>query len=111
MIDAGQFDRRITLERPVETRDAAGGVVVTWASVATVWAKRLGAKGREMYAVNREIGLVQDVFQIRYSTTVAPIEPTWRVLFDGSIYNIGAAVPVGRRELIAITCVAGANNG
>ena len=109
--DIGAFDRRITLQQPVLTRDAAGGVVTSWATVGTVWARRLGAKGREFYAANREIGEVLEVFHIRHSTTVAAIVPTWRVLFEGNVFAVGAAVEVGRRELIAITCTTGASNG
>jgi SPP1 family predicted phage head-tail adaptor len=105
------FDRRITLQRPVHTRDAAGGVVTSWEHVSTVWARRLGAKGREFYAANREIGEVQEVFHIRYSSTVAGILPTWRVLFEGKVFAVGAAVEMGRREFIAVTCTTGASNG
>ena len=37
-IDPGALNRRLTLEAPVETADGAGGVIRSYATVATVWA-------------------------------------------------------------------------
>lgn len=110
MIQAGQFDRLITLQSPTITRDEIGGVATTWGTVATVWAKRLGAKGREIYSANREIGAVEEVFHIRSFSAVAYILPTWRLIFNGQSYDVTAAVEVGRGELIAITCKLDSSN-
>lgn len=103
-MDAGQFDRRITLQSPVLTRDDIGGFITNWETVATVWAKRLGAKGREIYAAGREIGAVDEAFQIRFSSQVEFILPTWRLIYKGQNYNITSAVEVGRHEFFSITC-------
>ena len=37
-IDPGALNRRLTLEAPVETADGAGGVIRSYATVATLWA-------------------------------------------------------------------------
>ena len=37
-IDPGALNRRLTLEAPVETADGTGGVIRSYATVATVWA-------------------------------------------------------------------------
>jgi len=110
-MSAGEFDRRVTLQSPAQVQNAYGEAVPTWTTVATVWAKRLGAKGRETYAAGHDLALVDEVFQIRYSATVSPCTAKWRLLFNSKTYNIASAVEVGRRELIAITCTTGENNG
>lgn len=38
MIGAGQLNRRLTLQAPVETPDDQGGVARSYATFATVWA-------------------------------------------------------------------------
>lgn len=110
-MNAGEFDHRITLQQPSTTQGADGGLTTTWATVATVWAKRLGAKGREMYAGGAELAVVDDVFQVRHGSAWAGMDATWRVLLGSTIYNVSAAVPIGRNERIAIVCTAGANRG
>lgn len=39
MTDAGDLNRRLVLEAPVETDDGAGGVTVTYQTVTTLWAQ------------------------------------------------------------------------
>jgi len=41
VIGAGDLGRRLVLEAPVETADGAGGVVRTYAALASVWAQVL----------------------------------------------------------------------
>jgi SPP1 family predicted phage head-tail adaptor len=38
MIDPGRLRHRLALEEPVETPDGAGGVIRSYAQVATLWA-------------------------------------------------------------------------
>ncbi len=39
MTAAGELNRRLTLQAPVETPDGAGGVTRSYQDIATVWAK------------------------------------------------------------------------
>jgi len=110
-LNAGEFDHRIALQQPASTQGADGGMTTEWTTLATVWAKRLGAKGREVYAGGVELALVDDVFQVRYGSAWAGIDATWRVMLGSTIYNVSAAVPVGRKERISIVCTAGGNRG
>lgn len=105
------FNWRITLQQPVRTQDGYGEQVLTWSTVATVWADRMGAKGRETYAAGHDLATVEETFKIKYDSAVAPVDGTWRVVFNGKNHNIAAAVDVGRKEFIVITCTTGANNG
>lgn len=108
---AGEFDRRVTFQPKTETKSATGSVSVSWGDGFTVWAKRLGSKGREAYAAGRELATVDEVFHVRWSSAVAAVDPVWRLMFEGRPYNIAAIVEVGRRQLLAVTCTRGANDG
>ena len=37
-LDAGQLKHHVVLEQPVETPDGAGGAMITWTEVASLWA-------------------------------------------------------------------------
>ena len=36
---AGRLRHRVTLEAPVETDDGAGGVILNWSAILSLWAK------------------------------------------------------------------------
>lgn len=109
--DIGAFDRRITLQQPVHTQDATGGRVPGWSTVATVWARRLSAKGREFNAGGVELASVEEGFQIRYGAAWAGLDATWRVLYNGRTYDLLAVDEMGRRERFTLMCKAGTNRG
>lgn len=45
---AGQMDQQLKFQSESRTADGGGGAAVTWADVATVWARVVPASGREM---------------------------------------------------------------
>jgi SPP1 family predicted phage head-tail adaptor len=47
---AGRLRHRVTIERAAESRDAHGGVALTWSRVATRWAGIEPVSGREFIA-------------------------------------------------------------
>jgi len=47
MSDPGLFNRRLTLEAPVEMPDGAGGAVRSYESIATLWASVVPVSARE----------------------------------------------------------------
>lgn len=46
-MEAGKLRNRVTIESPTEARDALGGVTLTWATFAIVWASVSPIGGRE----------------------------------------------------------------
>lgn len=93
--DPGKLDRRVTLLAPLTTRDAAGGVVNSWSTVATVWAEFTPQSGREIQQAGQLLALAAATFRIRYRSDIAA---TWRLVLDGTVYELAAPpVEVGRR--------------
>ncbi|NVO15474.1 MAG: phage head closure protein [Rhodoplanes sp.] len=47
MIDPGRLRRRLVLEAPVETADDAGGVLITYTAVVTLWSAVTSRNARD----------------------------------------------------------------
>jgi SPP1 family predicted phage head-tail adaptor len=81
-------------------------MILTWATLATVWASRQDIRDSERVAA-QEVGAdITTRFQIRYSSEVAGVNPKDRINFDGSIYEIVAVKEIGRREGLELTAAA-----
>lgn len=92
---AGEFDRRISVQECVETKDAAGDVVPDeWALYTRLWAKRQAKSG--VGGIGQEDGQAQGVLRqfdmvwvVRVSPTTRAIAPeTHRILYKGRVYEI-----------------------
>lgn len=94
-MDAGKLDRRITLRSVTVTQDAYGGVVETYADMATVWAQYLPGGGNERFVSAQVYAETQARFYLRWREGITTQH---RVVFDGRDYDIVAADEIGRRE-------------
>jgi SPP1 family predicted phage head-tail adaptor len=110
LIRAGDLDRRIRIERASSTQDPGSGEnVETWTALATVWASKRDVSDRERIAAAEVQAEITTRFIIRYSSTVASVNPKDRIIFDGRTYGIEAVKEVGRREGIELTAAARAD--
>jgi SPP1 family predicted phage head-tail adaptor len=100
---AGPLDRRVTLQRPAETRGAAGDSLIGYQTVAEVWAGKRDMRGREVLAAGATLAEVETLITIRWRSD---IRPAWRVLLDGRAYDIQGMAEVGRRDGLELRCVA-----
>lgn len=89
MIDqAGQLDRRITIQIPTYRTDLYGQREATYESLADLWAnvkERVGTEGEngDMIAATKKVEFI-----IRYSTVAASISDNHRVLYNNNMYKI-----------------------
>ncbi|HEV7284322.1 MAG TPA: phage head closure protein, partial [Kaistia sp.] len=91
------------------TRDVLNNPVEQWLELATVWASKLDVRDSERFSsaqVGAEIG---SRFQIRYSTTVADLNPKDRIVYGGKFYDIVGVKEIGRREGLEISAMARAD--
>jgi SPP1 family predicted phage head-tail adaptor len=65
VIAAGDLDRRLVLEAPVETDDGAGGVTRSYETVTTLWAQVTPARARSAVAADSLAALVTHSIVIR----------------------------------------------
>lgn len=105
-MDAGLLDRRVTIRRSTSTRDDTNHPVEAWADLATVWANAKPVSDGERLRAGETLGDKMMRFTIRYSTTVAAVDPRDRVVFDGRTYDVNGVKEIGRRYMLEITATA-----
>lgn len=100
MIRVGEMTERITLQQQTRTGDGMGGQVVTWADVATIWAKAWTVSSSESMAAGQTTMIRMQKFGIRYRSV---LRPAWRIRWQGRYFAITGVDPDGR-EWIYLTC-------
>lgn len=113
-MDAGQLNRRITLQSRVTTQDSSGGQVESWVDVDTVWAAIAPATGREFLSAQALRIDAPRTITLRWQPAFASPQAmaAMRIKFGARIFNIHSSVDEreGRRELVLL-CSEGMNNG
>lgn len=85
---SGKLDKQIILQSPSGTRDAIGERVTTWVDVATVWAEISPLSVRDLLAAGQTQSEVTHRVRVRYESTIAAIDASWRVLFGVRVFVI-----------------------
>lgn len=107
---AGNLDRRITIQRATYTQNALGEqIIATWNTLATVWAEVMPVSDGERIRALEVSAEITTRFRIRYSSTVASVNPKDRISYDGRVYDISGVKEIGRREGLEITAAARAD--
>ena len=107
MIDqAGQLDRRITLQTFSEATDAFGQEVKSYSTLATVWAKvveKIGTGNGEKEEGDMIAATKKVEFMIRYRTDV---NEEMRISYNSNIYKIKAIQSAdARKAFLKIVCL------
>lgn len=96
MINAGELDTRITIERKVYgPKNTVGVSSVSWVVHASVWAKRKDLRGKESLLAGAHTAMYQTEYLIRY---MVGLDETMRIVDDGVTYDIQNITRVGRKE-------------
>ena len=82
---AGLRNTRITIQTKTVTRTASGDETVSWATLATVWARRRDPRGTELYAANALVTNTDVIFDIVY---IPGVTSESRVLCDGETFEV-----------------------
>lgn len=99
----GAMRSRVTLQAPVETDDGAGGVVVSWVDVASVWAEVRPRRGGEGLWADAPAGRLTSEIVMRWRDDVWP---GMRLVAGERTFDIRAAYdPDGRRRRVVCLCL------
>ena len=101
---SGRMRHLITIQQRTETRDALGGSVWAWSTLATVWAevRMAGTQERYVSSVDQDVATITHRVKIRYRSDVGPLD---RIQHDGRTLDIESAVdPDGRRAELVMMC-------
>lgn len=110
MIRAGEFNDLVTLQQKSIARNGIGDEVITWADVATVWARVMPLRGNAFFTANQQQHVVDARFLIR---EIPGITNAMRILWNSGYYDI-ASVIVGTgqyKATIEIHAVQGVKDG
>jgi SPP1 family predicted phage head-tail adaptor len=103
---AGRMRDRIVIQTKSVTRDSYGAEVVTWGTLATVWAAVESLSGREYMAsqsgVDQPISMRTVRVVIRYREDVMP---HMRITHEGRTLLIQAILKRGNDEQLDLMCV------
>lgn len=84
-MDAGLMTKRIEILCPTYARDAKGGMVRTYSSMATIWAEYATQSGREFYAAQKINPEITALFKIRPRTD---IKVSWRIKYHYRYFDV-----------------------
>lgn len=99
MLNIGNMDRRINIERLTKTRKPSGDTFETWAPVATVWAEVLQQTANEFFTGYGEAETGTVIFRVRFRPGIMTKD---RVSFDGTDYDIKEIKEIGRRDALEL---------
>lgn len=108
---AGELDRRVSIERRVDTRDEHGQPIPTWTRIGKIRpARQFGMSGYERFGSDQYVGRQQTEFHVRWAQDLADLGPKDRIVYppqsdtpsSNEIYEIMAVHEIGRREGLRI---------
>lgn len=85
---AGEYDRRVTLERATFVTSDYNESVPTWLTVKAIWAKRSDASANESYRASAVGAEISTRWVVRYGATTSTITPKDRLVYRRRIYEI-----------------------
>jgi SPP1 family predicted phage head-tail adaptor len=96
MIDqAGQLDRRITIQSFTTSTDDFGEVIKSFTTLANTWAKVVEKSGSEGEEGNQIVATQKVEFFIRYRSD---INEQMRIVYEGNTYTIEAILNADARK-------------
>ena len=104
----GSLDRRIKIQRRVNTQSSSGAMVASWSPVSERAASvRVGDGDGKSFGPGLEASQVVE-FIVRYSSDIASLSPNDQIIFPAAsvsnrdIYNVLSVFPVGRNNVLKI---------
>lgn len=101
-MNPGKLDRRVTIESRTLTKDAAGGRVETWTTLANVWAEIVTRKASESVVSDADRSVEEKQFRIRYRADI--VSGTHRISYQAKSYDITGMIEEGRQHTMLIDC-------
>ncbi len=101
-IGAGDLNEQVTIQTATVTRGTANAEVVTWADVATVWAKVTERGGREPLLADRPVMVVAYEVIIRDGVTVTHSD---RLTWGDKTLAIDTVTPRRTDGVIVLRCM------
>jgi SPP1 family predicted phage head-tail adaptor len=99
MLNIGNMDRRITIERQTETVKPSGSVAKVWQALTTVWAEVIQQSASEFFTGYGEAETGTVIFRVRFRPGITTAD---RVNYDGTAYGLKEIKELGRRDALEL---------
>ena len=99
-MSAGNYDRYLTFQAPVQKRGKAGGVTPQWDYVANAWAQKEDVSGGETRRGTQLVPEASVVFETCH--WIDGINTTHRIECEGNVYDVLFIRELGRKERMEI---------
>ena len=100
ILQIGTLRHRVTIQAAIETQNAIGEMVETWAEYVTVWGRVEQLSGNRLFAAAQMEEPVTGVITIRYTDGITP---KMRAVVGGKTYDIRNAIDrTGRRQALEL---------
>lgn len=109
LLNAGDLDRRIIIQRATSTRDEYNAEVQTWGNLASRAASYEPLTDGERAQASEISAAASARFRIRWSADLADLNPKDRLMFEGKVHDIEHVKEIGRRVGLEITTAARAD--
>jgi SPP1 family predicted phage head-tail adaptor len=95
-INAGELDRKVTVQQDTGTPDEFGQIQPNWTNLYTDIPCSVDfMKGGEVWESTQDVGNLTTDFKMRY---YSGITPAMRLVFEGENYDIKRVIEVTRRK-------------
>lgn len=101
MIEAGKLRERVTVQSPTEATNSLGETVVTWATLATVWASVEGVTAREALTAGQQEVTITHKVRMRY---LASLTHQMRFVWRGRTLQIISLLEHDNRSVHEAIC-------
>jgi SPP1 family predicted phage head-tail adaptor len=92
---AGDLDRFISIKESVKTQGSNGEIIITWVTLANVWAKYIPLRGQEFIAAQQITAQMDATFRIRWMDGLTTEN---QISYDNKTWNIIYIQELGTRE-------------
>ena len=101
-VTTNDLRERVTIQQATATRDEYNAEILTWSTMATVWARVLERGGREPVLADRPVMLIAYEVTIRDGVTVTHGQ---RVVWRSKTLNVETVTPLPADGLIMLRCM------
>ena len=99
----GEMDRYIVIQETTQTRGSGGGMINTWATFDSRWAKREYSGGFEGEEADKKISTNTLKYTVYYDSGHI-VTPKMRISDDGDIWQIRFIERIGRNDRLVLHC-------
>lgn len=101
-MNPGELRTLVTIQRGLPLADSYGDGVITWQSVAEVWAKIVPQAGAETTSADAVVGKTAMEVTIRYRRDVRPRD---RLIYGDTVLDISGVADIdNRHEYLLLSC-------